>query len=98
MRRWRRMSLRRAAATRAGSSPDRAITIRSYAEMDEHLIRRWCMCGGYLERGGEGTRESGGRPVPGARLRRQEGEGGDQGFFDTTQLLPGGEVGAALRS
>ena len=87
MRRWRRMSLRRAAATRAGSSPDRAITIRSYAEMDGHLVRRWCACGGYLERSGEGTRENGGRRFRVARLRCQECEAVDEVFFDTTELL-----------
>ena len=87
IRRWRRMRLRRAAATRAGSSPDRAITIRSYAEMDEHLVRRWCACGGYLERSGEGTRETDGRRFRVARLRCQECEAVDEVFFDTTELL-----------
>ena len=87
VRRWRRLRLRRAAATRAGSSLERAITIRSYVEMDEHLVRRWCMCGGYLERSGEGTRESGGRRFRVARLRCQECETVDEVFFDTTEVL-----------
>jgi len=55
--------------------------------MDEHLGRRWCACGGYLERSGEGTRESGGRRFRVARLRCQECEAVDEVFFDTTELL-----------
>jgi len=61
MRRLRRHRLRRAAAERPGVSPERAIAIQSYAEIDDHLARRWCICGGYLERAGEGTRVSDGR-------------------------------------
>ena len=45
------------------------------------------MCGGYLERGGEGTRESGGRRFRVTRLRCQECEVVDEVFFDTTELL-----------
>ena len=86
-RRWRRRRLRRAAATRAGSSPEQAITIRSFAEMDEHLGRRWCACGGYLERSGEGTRERDGRRFRVARLSCQECEAVDEVFFDTTEVL-----------
>ena len=87
IRRWRRTRLRRAARTRAGSSPDIAIHIRSYGEMDDHLGRRWCVCGGYLERTGEGTREDGGRRFRVARLACQECETVDEVFFDTTYLL-----------
>ena len=86
-RRWRRRRLRRAAATRAGSSPELAITIRSFAEMDAHLARRWCACGGYLERSGVGTRERDGRRFRVARLSCQECEAVDEVFFDTTEVL-----------
>ena len=88
VRRWRRIRLRRAAADRLGSSPARAIAIRTYGEMDPHLASRWCVtCGGYLERSGEGTREADGRRFRIARLRCQECERVEQVFFDTTDVL-----------
>ena len=86
-RRARRARLRRLAAGRAGATAERAIHIRSYGEMDEHLARRWCACGGYLERRGEGTREVGGRRLRFARVQCQECETEEQVFFDTTDVL-----------
>jgi hypothetical protein len=86
-RRWRRARLRRAARERAGASPERAIHIRSYSEMEDHLGRRWCACGGYLERSGEGTREMDGRRFRMARLRCQECEVVEEVFFDTSDVL-----------
>lgn len=86
-RRYRRQRLRRAARTRAGASAELAIPIRAYGEMDEHLRARWCFCGGYLERSGEGTRDVGGRRFRVARLTCQECETVDEVFFDTTDLL-----------
>jgi hypothetical protein len=86
-RRWRRTRLKRAARTRAGSSPEHAIHIRSYGDMDGYLTERWCFCGGYLERLGEGTRELGDRRYRVARLCCQECETADEVFFDTTDML-----------
>ena len=86
VRHLRRRRLRRAHAERPGVSPERAIAIRSYDEMDDHLARRWCICGGYLERSGEGTRVSNGRRFRVARLRCQECDRVDEVFFDTTEV------------
>jgi hypothetical protein len=86
MRRWRRARLRRAARSRPGAALELAIPITSYAEMDEHLARRWCSCGGYLERRGEGTRPGNGRRYRVARLVCQECEAVDEVFFDTTDV------------
>jgi hypothetical protein len=86
-RRWRRASLRRAAETQPGASPDLAIHVRSYTEMDDHLAHRWCHCGGYLERTGEGSREASGRRLRIARLACQECERVTEVFFDTTDVL-----------
>ena len=86
-RRLRRSALRRAAQDREGASVDRAIAVRSFTEMDDHLARRWCHCGGYLERIGEGTRETDGRRFRIARLRCQECEDPAEVFFDTTAVL-----------
>src|SRR4051812_24174185 len=87
LRRRRRTRLRIAARTRAGASPELAIAIRSYGEMEEHLARRWCFCGGFLEHTGEGTRDGGGRRYRVARLVCQECEAIDEVFFDTTDVL-----------
>jgi hypothetical protein len=86
-RRWHRAWLRREAGRRAGATPELAIPVRSYAEMDAPLAGRWCACGGYLERFGEGSREQSGRRYRVARLRCQECERVDEVFFDTTDLL-----------
>ncbi len=86
-RRFRRTALRRAAKEREGASVERAIAVRTFAEIDDHLGGRWCHCGGYLERTGEGTRETGGRRFRVARLRCQECEDPAEVFFDTTDVL-----------
>ena len=64
-----------------------AIAIDSYLDMDEHLAGRWCVCGGYLERLGEGSRAVGDRRYRIARLRCQECDELDEVFFDTTDVL-----------
>jgi len=87
LRRLRRARLRHAARSRAGASIERAFHVRSFGEMDEHLGRRWCVCGGYLERSGEGTREIGGRRYRVARMTCQECEAVEEVFFDTTDML-----------
>ncbi len=87
LRRRRRSRLRAAARTRAGATLDLAIHIRSFADMDGHLSRRWCHCGGYLERRGEGPREEQGRRFRVARLECQECESVEEVYFDTTDLL-----------
>lgn len=86
-RRARRAALRRAAATQPGASADLAIHVRSYTEMDDHLARRWCHCGGFLERTGEGSRDASGRRLRVARLACQECERITEVFFDTTDVL-----------
>ncbi len=86
-RRARRARLRRAAATRPGASVALAIYVRSFTDMDAHLGQRWCACGGYLERTGEGSREAAGRRLRVARLRCQECDAVDEVYFDTTDVL-----------
>ena len=86
-RRGYRARLRREAAERQGSSPERAIYVRGFTEIDDQLARRWCVCGGYLERMGEGTREVGDRRYRIVRMRCQECEAVDEVFFDTTEIV-----------
>jgi len=86
-RRWQRARLRWASQSRLGASQSAAISIRSYSELDEHLTGRWCHCGGFLERMGEGTQEVGTRRYRIASLRCQECEEIHRVFFDTTDML-----------
>ena len=86
-RRMRRGRLRREAATREGASPERAIYVRTFSEIDDHLGARWCHCGGFLERSGEGSRDAGARRYRIARLRCQECDEVVEVFFDTTEIV-----------
>jgi hypothetical protein len=87
LRRRRRNRLRAAVRRRDGATLELAIHIRSFADMDAHLTRRWCHCGGYLERRGEGSREEHGRRFRVARLECQECESVEEVYFDTSDLL-----------
>lgn len=86
----RRLSLaarRRVAREGPGSSPDRSIPVRSFAEIDATLDARVCPCGGRYERTGEGTRHAVSRRYRVARLVCGTCEEGLEVFFDTTDLL-----------
>lgn len=85
-RRWRRARLWRLAERRPGASLALAIPIAAFDEMDEHLRQRRCPCGGYLERRGEGSRETGGRRYRVARLECLDCERVDEVFFDTAAV------------
>ncbi len=86
----RRLSLaarRRRVREGRGSSRDRSIPVRSFADMDAALDARTCPCGGRYTRTGEGTRETAGRRYRVARLVCETCEDGQEVFFDTTDLL-----------
>ncbi|MDG2308760.1 MAG: hypothetical protein P8R42_29620 [Candidatus Binatia bacterium] len=86
-RRLQKQSRQKAALHRDGASPDNPIYIRSFNEMDDHMRKRWCSCGGFLEVTGEGTRERDGRRFRVARMECHECEESSEVFFDTTDLL-----------
>jgi hypothetical protein len=86
----RRLSLaarRRRVREGPGSTLDRSIAIRSFADMDAALDGRTCPCGGRYARTGEGTREAAGRRYRVARMVCEACEDGQEVFFDTTELL-----------
>lgn len=86
-RRYQRARREEAARHRPGASLEDPIYIRSFSEMDEHIRKRWCACGGFLELKGEGTREQDGRRYRVARLECHECEETSEVFFETTDLL-----------
>lgn len=86
-RRWRRARLHRLAEGRPGASAALAIPVTAFDEIDDHLRRRRCPCGGYLERSGEGSRSEGGQRYRVARLTCQDCDRVDEVFFDTTDLV-----------
>jgi hypothetical protein len=87
LKRLRKARARRAADRAPGSSPEQAIPIRSFEEMDAALRRRRCLCGAFFSLVGEGTREDGNRRLRVARLRCDDCEESREVFFDTTSLL-----------
>lgn len=67
---WLARSARAARGALApGSSPGVAIEVASWSEVDAHLDRATCGCGGRPRSTGEGSREHGGRSLRVARLR-----------------------------
>jgi hypothetical protein len=82
-----RAARRRIVREGPGSSPDRSIPIRSFADMDAVLDARECPCGGHYERTGEGTRQAAGRRYRVARLVCRACEERQEVFFDTTDVL-----------
>jgi hypothetical protein len=86
VRRARARRLDRADAGRAGASEDDPVYVRSFDEIDAHLTRLWCRCGGDLERQGEGSRQVGPRRYRVARLRCQDCDRSRDVFFDTTDV------------
>jgi hypothetical protein len=78
---------RRAASQGPGTSPEEAIPIRSFEEMDAALRRRRCLCGAFFTLAGEGTREVGQRRLRVARLTCDDCDESREVFFDTTALL-----------
>jgi len=87
LKRLRKARARRDVQQGPGSSPEQAIPIRSFEEMDALLRRRRCACGSFLSLAGEGTRETGHRRLRVARLTCDECEEAREVFFDTTSLL-----------
>ena len=87
LKRLRKARARRVANQGPGSSPEQAIPIRSFEEMDAALRRRRCPCGAFFSLAGEGTREDGHRRLRVARLTCDDCEDSREVFFDTTSLL-----------
>ena len=78
---------RRASFEGPGMSPEQAIAIRRFDDMDEEIRRRHCLCGARFSLAGEGTRDVGGRTLRVARLYCEECDESREVFFDTSTLL-----------
>ena len=86
-RRLQARAARRHAASGPGSSPERAIAVRSFDEIDRTVAARRCVCGTPLQLTGEGAREAGGRRYRLARLTCDECEEETVVYFDVTAVL-----------
>jgi hypothetical protein len=86
LRRVRRARGRRAALRRPGATPELAIAITSWDDMQPHLRRRPCACGGTLRLAGEGSRAVGDRRFRIGRLVCDDCEEAADVFFDTTAV------------
>jgi len=85
--RWTKARVRQESLQGPGTSPEEAIPIRSFEEMDAALRFRHCHCGAYLRLAGEGSRESGARRLRVARMMCDDCEESREVFFETTSLL-----------
>lgn len=87
LKRRAKANARRESMQGPGSSPDQAIAIRTFADMDDELRRRHCLCGMRFSLAGEGTRDAGGRQLRVARLYCDDCDESREVFFDTSTLL-----------
>lgn len=87
LRRLRTSRLRREILSLPGSTPESALAIRDFAEMDAAIDRRACPCGGRPALEGEGSREVDGRRFRVARLVCPACEEEQFVFFETTDVL-----------
>ena len=86
LRRLRRVQARRAARRRRGATPELAIPVTSWSDMEPHLRRRLCACGGTLRLAGEGSRAVGERRFRVGRLVCDDCETEEDVYFDTTAV------------
>jgi hypothetical protein len=86
LRRLRRVRARQAARRRPGATPELAIPVTSWSDMERHLRRRPCPCGGVLRLAGEGSRAVGERRFRVGRLVCDDCEEGEDVYFDTTAV------------
>ena len=57
-RRWARLSRQRAGAKLLGRSPSRPLTIQRFDKIDDYIANTRCLCGGPVNRLGEGSRNT----------------------------------------
>jgi hypothetical protein len=69
-----------------GTSPERAIPVRSYDEIDAAVAARRCACGERLRPTGEGTRQAGERRYRFVRLACDECEEAAALYFDVSEV------------
>lgn len=87
VRRRRRALARRAILDMPGATPETALTIRDFGEIDAAIALRTCPCGHRPAPAGEGSREVEGRRFRVARLECPACEEEQFVFFETTEIL-----------
>jgi len=87
MRRRRIARIRRELRALPGATPETALAVGDFGEMDEAISRRACPCGGRPGLAGEGSREFEGRRFRVARLVCPACEEEQFVFFETTALF-----------
>lgn len=84
-RRYRRRSRRLALAALAGGSRDTALEVDAFSQIDEHLARRECPCGGLLASHGERSEHEDGRMLRVVRVECRRCEERGEVWFDATR-------------
>ena len=87
VRRRRRTLARRAILALPGATPETALAIRDFGEIDAAIALPSCPCGHRPAPAGEGSREVGGRRFRVARLVCPSCEEEQFVFFETTEVL-----------
>jgi hypothetical protein len=82
---WSRRRLRRAFAALPGGSPETAIEVEAFTEIDEHVSRRECPCGGLLASHGERSEPTGQRVLRVARVECRRCEERGEIWFDASR-------------
>ena len=85
-RRLRARAARRHLVTGPGTSPEQAIPVRSFAEIDDAIAARTCHCGARLRMTGEGGRQVGMERYRFTRLACDECEEESVLYFDVNEV------------
>jgi hypothetical protein len=80
----RRRGLRQRLAALPGGSRATAIAVEAFSEIDDHLARRGCRCGGLLSSHGERSEPDGSRILRVVRVECRRCEERGEVWFDAT--------------
>jgi len=84
---WRRWARARKKARRRGASPQRAVPVRRFDQMDEFLQRHACGCGARFRLAGESSRTAGARGLRVTRLVCPACGAEERVYFEVTRVF-----------